>query len=104
MLALVHHRVLVDAGGLVSAIVAAQVVHFTAIRTLDHHAIAGDAGNLALDRSGHHLARIQRRTILHTRAYQRGLGPDQRHALALHIRAHQRTVRIVMFQEGDERR
>ena len=31
------------------------------------------------------------------------LGTHQRHGLAHHVRTHQRTVRVVVFEEGDER-
>ena len=31
-------------------------------------------------------------------------GLDQRHSLALHVRSHQRTVGVVMLQEGIRRR
>ncbi len=42
--------------------------------------------------------------ILHAGADDRRLRPEQRHGLTLHIRAHERAVRIVVFEERDERR
>ena len=33
---------------------------------------------------------------------QRRLGDQQRHGLALHVRAHQRAVGVVVFEEGDQ--
>ena len=39
--------------------------------------------------------------VLHTGADNRALGLEQRHSLTLHVRAHQRTVRVIVLQEGD---
>ena len=41
---------------------------------------------------------------LHARADQRRVGLDQRHRLALHVRAHQRAVGVVVLEERDQRR
>src|SRR3989304_1426606 len=40
---------------------------------------------------------------LHARADDRRLGLQERHGLALHVRAHQGAVRIVVLEERDER-
>ena len=42
--------------------------------------------------------------LLHAGADQRRLGADQRHRLALHVRAHQRAVGVVVLEERDQRR
>ena len=40
----------------------------------------------------------------HTRADQRRRGADERHRLALHVRSHERAVRVVVLEERDQRR
>ena len=42
--------------------------------------------------------------LLHAGADERRLGADQRHRLALHVRAHQRAVCVVVLEERDQRR
>ena len=39
---------------------------------------------------------------LHAGADQRRLGPQQRHRLALHVRAHQRAVGVVVLEERNQ--
>ena len=39
----------------------------------------------------------------HTGTDQRSFRTQQRHALALHVRTHQRTVRVIVFQERNQR-
>ena len=51
------------------------------------------------DRAG-----VARRHAFHACAHQRRLGCQQRHALALHVRAHQRAVGVVVLQERHQRR
>ena len=41
---------------------------------------------------------------LHAGADQRGFRGEQRHGLTLHVRAHEGSVRVVVLQEGNERR
>ena len=70
----------------------------------DDDLAAGDAGHLAGllghdDGSG-----ILGDAALETRGHQRRLGHQQRNALALHVGAHQRAVRVVVLQEGDQAR
>ena len=47
----------------------------------------------------HDIAGISRDHRFHPGTNQRRLGLEQRHRLALHVGSHQRTVRIVVFQE-----
>ena len=47
--------------------------------------------------------RIPPRHLLHTRLDQRRLAPQQRHRLPLHIRTHQRSVRVVVLEERYQR-
>ena len=43
-------------------------------------------------------------TALHAGADERRLGAQQRHRLALHVRAHEGAVRVVVLEERDQRR
>lgn len=47
---------------------------------------------------------VGRRAVLHARADQRSLAAQQRHRLALHVRAHQRAVGVVVLEERDHGR
>ena len=49
-------------------------------------------------------AGVARDRLLHAGADERRLGADQRHRLALHVRAHQRAVGVVVLEERDQRR
>ena len=48
-------------------------------------------------------ARVARDDLLDAGADERRLGAQQRHRLALHVRAHQRAVRVVVLEERDQR-
>ena len=50
------------------------------------------------------VARVQRRAALHARADDRRVRLEQRHGLALHVRAHQGAVGVVVLEERDHRR
>ena len=106
-----HQRTLVDAGRLVRTLELHQVVDVDA--GLAGIGLFGGADNdtrcvhlvddaLALgDDRG---ARVTGDDRLHAGAHERGLGTQQRHSLALHVRAHQRAVGVVVLEERDERR
>ena len=47
---------------------------------------------------------VARDRRLHAGAHERRVGADQRHRLALHVRAHQRAVGVVVLKERDQRR
>ena len=49
-------------------------------------------------------ARVAGNAALHPRADERRLAADERNGLALHVRAHERAVRVVVLEEGHERR
>ena len=51
----------------------------------------------------HRGAGVLDRDVLHAGADERGLGAEQRHGLALHVRAHQRAVGVVVLEERDQR-
>jgi hypothetical protein len=48
-------------------------------------------------------ARVAGHDRLHAGADERGVGANQRHRLALHVRAHQRAVGVVVLEERDQR-
>ncbi len=62
--------------------------------------LVDDAGAARGDRR----ARIARHDRLHAGADERRVGAHQRHRLALHVRAHQRAVGVVVLEERDQRR
>src|SRR5713226_8679555 len=110
--ALLHDRLLVDAGVLVGALVLDEVVDVDlarhVVRALLHVGAHHDAGRVHLvDRAvaaRHHAhARVARDRRLDAGAHQRRGRAQERHGLALHVRAHQRAVRVVVLQEGDQR-
>ena len=106
-----HHRLLIDAGVLVGALVLDQVVdvHAGVARVLarlvgaDHHALGVDAFDHAVALGDHRHARVAADRALKPGADQRRVGLEQRHRLALHVRAHQRAVGVVVFQKRDQR-
>ena len=51
-----------------------------------------------------HVAGVERRAALHPGADERRVGLEQRHGLALHVRAHQRAVGVVVLEERDHGR
>ena len=48
--------------------------------------------------------RISRHFVFQARANERRLGNHERNALALHVRAHQRPVCVIVFEERDQAR
>ena len=104
-----HDRLLVDAGVLVRALVLDQAddvdVRAGAVLLLraDHDAPGVHRHDLAVALGDHGHARVARHHGLHARADERRLGAQQRHGLALHVGAHQRAVRVVVLEEGDQR-
>ena len=61
-----------------------------------------DVGDHALALGADEHARVQRRFLLQAGGHQRRLAHQQRHGLALHVRAHQRPVGVVVLEEGDQ--
>ena len=61
---------------------------------VDHAGAAG--GDRGAEVAGDH--------AFHAGADERRLGAHQRHRLALHVRAHQRAVGVVVLEERDQRR
>ena len=117
-LALVHllphldDGLLADAGVLVGALELRQVVdvgaHLLAGVLVAVHAHDDALRVDVVDRAGapghDHGARVAGRDVLHAGADERRPGAEQRHGLALHVRSHQRAVRVVVLEERDQRR
>src|SRR5216684_3685020 len=110
-LARLHQRRLIDVGVLVRPRVFHQVVNIDAHVSRDgfgvvdaHHDPARiDVIDHAAAQRLNRRARVHRDSALDPRADERFLRPKARHRLALHVRAHQRAVGVVMLEEGDER-
>jgi hypothetical protein len=105
-----HQRTLVDAGVLVRALELHQRVDVDA-RLAGLDLVGGaddDAGRVDLvddarAAGGDRGAGIAGDRLLHAGADERRLGADQRHRLALHVRAHQGAVGVVVLEERDQR-
>ena len=106
-----HQRTLVDAGRLVGALELHQAVDVDArlgrvelFRGADDDTgrvdLVDDAG--AAGRDGR--AGVAGDDGFHAGADERRVGAHQRHRLALHVRAHQRAVGVVVLEERDQRR
>ena len=106
-----YKRTLIDAGILVRTLELQKVVNVDAryfsrrlFRRPDNDArgvdLIDDTGTPGHDGR----ARIAGDSFFHARANERRFGLDQRHRLALHVRAHQGAVGIVVFKERNKRR
>ena len=111
LIAHLHQRTLVDAGGLVRALELRQTIDVDArlggiglfrganddTRRVD---LIDDARAARRDGS----TGVARHHVLHAGADQRRFRRQQRHRLALHVGAHQRAVGVVVLEERHERR
>ena len=113
-LALFDHRLLVDAGVLVRALELGELVNVAAhlTRQLRGMMLAFDAHDdaLGVDRideavalGQNHSAGVAGSDAFHSRADDRRLRAEQRHGLALHVRAHQCAVGVVVLEERHQR-
>src|SRR6478735_5659306 len=102
-------RLLVVAGALVGALVLGQVIDVRHLITLTRDGADDDAFGIdALDhaitpRDDTH-AGVDRNATFHRGADERRFRAYERHGLALHVGAHECAVRVVVLQEGHERR
>ena len=111
LLADADDRLLVDAGVLVRPLELRHRVdvgaHLLAVFRLaldaDDDALAVDVVDGARPARHDDGARVARRDVLHAGADKRRARAEQRHGLALHVRSHQRAVRVVVLEERDER-
>ena len=103
LIARVNDRTVVDAGGLVGALVLGEVVALGAVLVgVDHHVSGVDLGDGACVGGADELAGVERGTLLHAGANERRMRLDQRHGLALHVGAHEGTLGVVVLEERDE--
>jgi len=65
--------------------------------------LRGDAGDLAIGLGDDDGARVAGDLALHAGADEGRLAHEERDALALHVRAHEGAVGVVMLEEWDER-
>ena len=105
-------RPLIDVRVLVRALVLCQVVDVDADFACSRFAVIHphddpariDVVDLAAAARHHRRAAIDCRRTLDARADQRLFRPQARHRLPLHVRAHQRAVRVVVLEERNQRR
>jgi hypothetical protein len=97
-------RLLVDQRALVRAHELRQVVGLLAVLALDDDLLGVDVDDLARVVREHDVARVNGSPVLEAGADERRLGDHQRHCLALHVRAHQCAVGVVVLEERDQRR
>ena len=68
----------------------------------DDDLAARDGRDLAALLGHHHGARVAGDPVFEPGRHQRRLGDEERHGLALHVRAHQRAVRVVVLQKRNQ--
>src|SRR6476620_2112879 len=106
-----HQRTLVDAGRLVGALVLHQPVDIDArlggieiFGGADYDAGGVDLVDHAGTAGGDRSTGVTRDHAFHAGTDERRLGTNQRHRLALHVRAHQRAVGVVVLEKRNQRR
>src|SRR5215208_5552540 len=106
-IALLDERALVDTGPLVGAGELPQVVFVqlaTSSATPDRYPVGDDPLDGASVVRKEHVAGVCRSPELHPRPDVRGLAPEERHGLFLHVGAHERPVGVVVLEERDQSR
>ena len=99
------NRFLVVAVGLVASLEFKEVVFvLLSIGILDHNTLGINETDGSRVPCNHTDAGVHGRLGFHSRTNHRCLRGQKRNCLPLHIGAHQRTVGIVIFQEGNQRR
>ena len=97
-------RLLVDERALVRAHELRQRVLVARPASLDDDALGVDVDDGAVVAREDDVAGVDRGAELEPGADDRRLRDHQRHGLLLHVRAHERAVRVVVLEERDERR
>ena len=101
---LAHDRAMVNAAGLVGALeFRNQVLVVFAVISQDNDGLTVNVVDYAGVLRNQDFARVNGNTVLDARADERCRGAQQRNCLALHVRAHERTVSVVVLQERNER-
>ena len=104
LVAEVHDRLLVDQRSLVGAHELRHRVVVAPVLRLDDDAVRVDVDDRAGVVGEHDVARVDGGAVLEAGADERRLRDHQRHSLPLHVRAHQRAVRVVVLEERNQRR
>ena len=100
-----HNGALIDTGAMVGTQEFNQLIFIDlTVFGSDLNAIRADISDLTGAFGQHHHARVNGSLILHTGGHNRVFGTQQRHRLLLHVRAHEGTVGIVIFKEGNHGR
>ena len=103
--ALVDDRLLVVARALVGAGELGQPVRLVGAVVGHHGDVVGrELGDHTRLLGGDDVGGVDGGPQLHAGAHERGLGAQQRNGLALHVRAHQRAVGVVVLEERDHGR
>ena len=103
--ALVDDDALVVGRAVVGATELLRLVHLLrAVVVHDGHVVGGHLRHDARVLGRDDVTGVDRGAVLHAGAHEGGLGADQRHGLALHVRTHEGAVRVVVLEERDERR
>ncbi len=104
LVAELHDRALVDERALVRPHELHEVVRVAVtLARRDDDALRVDVGHRAGAAREDDVAGVDGGAVLEAGADQRRLRDEQRHRLALHVRAHQRAVRVVVLEERDQR-
>ena len=98
-----HERTVVDAGGLVGALVLGQVILVHAAGVLDDNLGGVGIDDFAGVLGQGNLARVQGGATLHAGTDIGSGGVNQRHGLTLHVGAHERTLGVVVLEERNQR-
>ena len=105
-----HQRTLVDAGVLVGTLELLKTVDvYAGLVGIDFTGCAdNDTGRIDLIDNPRTAgtnggAGVTGNRFFHTGANERRFGTNERHSLTLHVRSHERAVRVIVFQERNER-
>src|SRR5439155_1401537 len=97
-------RLLVDERALVRAHELRQLVGVLAVLRVDDDLLGVDVHDLARVLGDDDVAGVDRGPVLEAGADERRLRDHQGNGLALHVRAHQGAIRVVVLEERDQRR
>src|SRR5216110_1873741 len=114
----VHQRPLIDGRVLVGAPELLQAVAVVLLEPregvisglrlflarVDDDLVGGDPGDHTCPPGDHHGARVAGHGLLEPGPHERGLREEERYRLPLHVRAHERAVRVVVLEERNQRR
>ena len=92
-----------DQSALVGALELVQQV-LLALLAFDHNPVRVNEGDGAVDAGEQNVAGVERSASFHAGSDQWRVGYQQRNCLALHVRAHQGAVGVVVLEEGNHRR